>query len=32
MRPFGCYGNELLHYLDQIDPGIVILNGDIFDI
>jgi UDP-2,3-diacylglucosamine pyrophosphatase LpxH len=29
---YGCHGKELLHYLDQIDPGTVILNGDIIDI
>ena len=29
---YGCHGKELLQYLDQIDPGTVILNGDIIDI
>ncbi|MBU6191949.1 MAG: UDP-2,3-diacylglucosamine diphosphatase [Bacteroidetes bacterium] len=29
---YGCHGKELLQYLDQIEPGTVILNGDIIDI
>ena len=29
---YGCHGKELLQYLNQIDPGTVILNGDIIDI
>jgi len=29
---YGCHGKELLQYLDQIQPGTVILNGDIVDI
>lgn len=28
---YGCQAKELLHYLKSIDPGIVILNGDIID-
>lgn len=27
----GCHASELLHYLKSIDPRILILNGDIFD-
>lgn len=29
---YGCHGKELLQYLNQIEPGTVILNGDIIDI
>ncbi|RAJ04141.1 UDP-2,3-diacylglucosamine pyrophosphatase LpxH [Chitinophaga skermanii] len=29
---FGCHAKELVQYLDQIDPKILILNGDIIDI
>jgi UDP-2,3-diacylglucosamine pyrophosphatase LpxH len=29
---FGCHAQELYTYLDSIDPGILILNGDIIDI
>jgi UDP-2,3-diacylglucosamine pyrophosphatase LpxH len=29
---FGCHANELLAYLREIDPKILILNGDIIDI
>ncbi|MDP2187485.1 MAG: UDP-2,3-diacylglucosamine diphosphatase [Sphingobacteriaceae bacterium] len=29
---FGCRANELLQYLNSIEPGLVILNGDIVDI
>lgn len=29
---YGCHANELLQYLNSIEPGIVILNGDIVDI
>ncbi|MFM8837990.1 MAG: UDP-2,3-diacylglucosamine diphosphatase [Bacteroidota bacterium] len=29
---YGCHGKEVLQYLDQIEPGTVILNGDIIDI
>ncbi len=26
-----CHAQELLHYLESIEPGILILNGDFFD-
>ena len=29
---FGCRATELLHYLKQIEPNTLILNGDIIDI
>lgn len=29
---FGCRAKEVLNYLKSIDPGILILNGDIIDI
>jgi UDP-2,3-diacylglucosamine pyrophosphatase LpxH len=29
---FGCHATELLQYLNSIQPGIIILNGDIVDI
>lgn len=29
---YGCHANELLQYLNSIEPGIIILNGDIIDI
>jgi len=29
---YGCHAKELLSYLKSINPSIVILNGDIFDI
>jgi UDP-2,3-diacylglucosamine pyrophosphatase LpxH len=29
---YGCHAKELLLYLRSIKPGIVVLNGDIFDI
>lgn len=29
---FGCHAKELKHYLDSIEPEILILNGDIVDI
>jgi len=29
---YGCHATELLEYLDQVDPRIIILNGDIIDI
>lgn len=29
---YGCHAKELVHYLDSIDPKILILNGDIIDI
>ncbi|WP_224490419.1 UDP-2,3-diacylglucosamine diphosphatase [Robertkochia flava] len=29
---FGCHAEELLTYLNSIDPGILVLNGDIIDI
>lgn len=29
---YGCHARELLNYLKSIDPGILILNGDIIDI
>lgn len=29
---YGCHAGELLQYLKSIDPGALILNGDIFDI
>jgi UDP-2,3-diacylglucosamine pyrophosphatase LpxH len=29
---FGCRANELVQYLNSIEPGLVILNGDIVDI
>ncbi len=29
---FGCKARELNRYLSSVDPGMVILNGDIFDI
>ncbi|MFL1895475.1 UDP-2,3-diacylglucosamine diphosphatase [Aquimarina sp. 2-A2] len=29
---FGCHAKELLHYLNQIKPKTLILNGDIIDI
>ena len=29
---YGCQAKELVHYLKSIDPEILILNGDIFDI
>lgn len=28
---YGCHSNEILEYLNSIDPGILILNGDIID-
>ena len=28
---YGCQAKELLHYLKSIEPGMVILNGDIID-
>jgi UDP-2,3-diacylglucosamine pyrophosphatase LpxH len=28
----GCHARELAKYLDSISPGVLILNGDIFDI
>lgn len=27
----GCHARELVRYLDSIDPGLVVLNGDIID-
>jgi UDP-2,3-diacylglucosamine pyrophosphatase LpxH len=29
---YGCRAKELLHYLKSINPGIIVLNGDIIDI
>jgi UDP-2,3-diacylglucosamine pyrophosphatase LpxH len=29
---YGCQAKEILHYLNSIDPTILILNGDIIDI
>lgn len=29
---YGCHATELLQYLNSIEPGIIILNGDIVDI
>lgn len=29
---YGCHGRELLRYLDQVQPGTLVLNGDIVDI
>jgi UDP-2,3-diacylglucosamine pyrophosphatase LpxH len=29
---YGCHGKELLRYLDEVQPGTVVLNGDIVDI
>ena len=29
---YGCHAEELLRYLKSIDPGMLILNGDIIDI
>jgi UDP-2,3-diacylglucosamine pyrophosphatase LpxH len=29
---YGCHAKELLHYLKSINPGTVVLNGDIIDI
>ncbi len=29
---YGCHANELLHYLNSIEPRSLILNGDIIDI
>ena len=29
---YGCHATELLQYLNSIDPGILVLNGDIVDI
>jgi UDP-2,3-diacylglucosamine pyrophosphatase LpxH len=29
---YGCHANEVLSYLDSIDPEILVLNGDIIDI
>lgn len=29
---YGCRAKELLHYLKQINPKVVVLNGDIIDI
>ncbi len=29
---YGCHAKELVHYLDSINPKILILNGDIVDI
>lgn len=29
---YGCHATELLQYLNSINPGIVVLNGDIVDI
>ncbi|MFN8396964.1 MAG: UDP-2,3-diacylglucosamine diphosphatase [Bacteroidia bacterium] len=29
---YGCHATELLHYLQSIEPGEVILNGDIIDV
>jgi UDP-2,3-diacylglucosamine pyrophosphatase LpxH len=29
---YGCHANELLHYLNSIEPRTLILNGDIIDI
>lgn len=28
----GCHAKELVHYLDSVNPGMLILNGDIIDI
>lgn len=28
----GCHAKELIHYLDSVNPGMLILNGDIIDI
>ena len=29
---YGCHAKELLNYLKDIQPKILVLNGDIFDI
>lgn len=29
---YGCHATELLQYLNSIEPGLIILNGDIVDI
>ena len=29
---YGCHAKELLHYLRSINPKVIVLNGDIFDI
>ena len=29
---YGCHAQELLAYLSSIEPGILVLNGDIFDV
>ena len=29
---YGCYAKEILNYLKSIEPGLLILNGDIIDI
>lgn len=29
---YGCHANELLQYLNSIDPALIVLNGDIIDI
>lgn len=29
---YGCHAQELLTYLSSIEPGILVLNGDIFDV
>lgn len=29
---YGCHAKELAHYLDEIQPKVMILNGDIIDI
>lgn len=29
---YGCYADELLAYLSSIEPGILILNGDMIDV
>lgn len=29
---YGCHARELLHYLNSINPKIIVLNGDIIDV